>query len=159
MGFLIVSGASCTQKPDLPAINTSGLINSLNQLNSIENLNQPAPINQNVNTNTNINTNSVTSTSPLPIEETVAETVIIKNSIFDPTILSITVGTTVTWKNEDSLLHQIAADPNPEHADLPDLLSKVLATGESYSYTFTTKGTYGYHCNLHPAMKGTIMVE
>ena len=85
--------------------------------------------------------------------------IIIKNFAFDPSTVTVKVGTTVTWKNEDSVMHNIASDPHPTHTDLPELDSKELASGESYSFTFNKTGTFGYHCHLHPNMKGKVMVE
>jgi len=83
----------------------------------------------------------------------------IQNFAFDPPSLTVKAGTTVTWTNQGSAPHQIASDPHPTHTDLPGLQSAVLSTSQSYSFTFTKKGIWGYHCHLHPAMTGTIIVE
>ncbi|MFH0711414.1 MAG: plastocyanin/azurin family copper-binding protein [Candidatus Aenigmatarchaeota archaeon] len=88
-----------------------------------------------------------------------SSTVKIKNFAFTPNILVIKKGMTVTWSNEDSTPHQIASDPHPTHTDLPELVSGILSNGQNYSFTFTKTGTFGYHCHLHPSMKGTIVVQ
>ena len=61
-------------------------------------------------------------------------------------------GTTVTWDNEDDIPHTVASS-----AKL--FKSKVLDTGDTFSFTFTTPGVYEYLCSLHPHMTGTIVVE
>lgn len=88
-----------------------------------------------------------------------ANAVAIKDFAFSPATLTVKVGTTVTWTNQDSAPHQIASDPHPQHTGLPGLFSDSLGKGQSYSFTFDKAGTLGYHCHLHPNMKGTIIVE
>jgi len=83
----------------------------------------------------------------------------IKNFAFDPADIRIKKGTTVTWINEDSDPHKIASNPHPVHTDLPELVSGTLSSGQSYSFTFTKTGTFGYHCHIHPSMTGRIIVE
>jgi plastocyanin len=77
--------------------------------------------------------------------------VTIDNFTFNPQTLTVKAGTTVTWTNQDDIPHTIA---NP-----PTFRSKPLDTEQSYSFTFTTPGTYKYFCSLHPHMTGTIVVE
>ena len=78
--------------------------------------------------------------------------VAIDNFTFSPQRLTIKAGTTVTWTNNDDIPHAIAATNRL-------FKSKALDTGDTYAFTFTTRGTYGYFCSLHPHMTGTIMVE
>jgi plastocyanin len=59
----------------------------------------------------------------------------------------------VTWTNKDDIPHGIAATNNAFKR------SQALDTDDSYSFTFTTPGTYQYFCYLHPHMTGTIVVE
>jgi len=79
----------------------------------------------------------------------------IKNFAFSPATLTIKTGTTVTWTNQDGAPHQISSDPGAPVA----FNSESLANGASYQFTFTQAGTYDYHCTIHPAMKGTIIVQ
>jgi plastocyanin len=79
----------------------------------------------------------------------------IKNFAFGPASLTIRTGTTVTWTNQDGAVHKIASDPGTPVA----FTSESLANGASYPLTFTTAGTYTYHCTIHPSMKGTILVQ
>lgn len=85
-------------------------------------------------------------------------TVSIEGFAFSPEEITIKKGTKVTWTNKDAAAHQIAANPHPLHTSLPELTSPILAQGESYSFTFQKTGTIGYHCHLHPSMRGTITV-
>jgi len=80
-------------------------------------------------------------------------TVTIDNFFFTPAALTVKAGTTVTWTNKDDIPHGIGATNNA----FPK--SKALDTDDSYSFTFTTPGTYQYFCYLHPKMVGSIVVE
>jgi plastocyanin len=77
--------------------------------------------------------------------------VTIDNFTFSPAQLTIKVGTTVTWKNQDDIPHTIVSAGK--------FRSKALDTDDSYSFTFTAAGDYTYFCSLHPHMTGTIKVE
>ena len=61
-------------------------------------------------------------------------------------------GTTVTWKNEDDIPHTVVSTTKA-------FRSKALDTDDSFSFTFTTPGTYEYFCSLHPHMVGTVVVD
>lgn len=80
----------------------------------------------------------------------------IKNFSFSPATLTIKAGTIVVWTNQDPVPHQIASD---SASNLSGLISSALSQGQSYSFTFTKTGTFGYHCQIHPSMAGTIIVE
>ena len=82
-----------------------------------------------------------------------AATVSIDNFTFTPPTVTVKAGTTVTWTNKDDIPHGIASANNGFAR------SKALDTDDSYSFTFTTPGTYAYFCYVHPFMKGTIVVE
>ncbi len=84
--------------------------------------------------------------------------VAIQNFAFAPPTLQITAGTTVTWTNRDAADHQIINDATGQAAQGALFMSNPLPQGATYSFTFTTAGTYPYHCNIHPSMKGTITV-
>jgi plastocyanin len=71
---------------------------------------------------------------------------------FDPASVTVAIGTTVTWTNQDSSNHTVVADDGSWKSDS-------LAKGASFSYTFDKAGTYTYICSVHPAMTGTIIVK
>ncbi len=77
----------------------------------------------------------------------------IDNFTFTPQTLTVKTGTTVTWTNKDDIPHGIASDNNAFAR------SKALDTDDSFSFTFTTPGTYHYFCYVHPHMTGTVVVE
>ena len=69
----------------------------------------------------------------------------------DVTHVVIGVNNTVSWMNNDNTPHTVTSDSN-----LFD--SGAIAAGQSWSYTFTTPGTYQYHCSYHYWMTGTVVV-
>ena len=79
-------------------------------------------------------------------------TVTISGFAFSPATSTVAVGTSVTWVQEDSVPHTIVADNG-------GFESTKLSKGQSWSHTFSTAGTYPYHCSIHPSMKGKIVVE
>lgn len=76
----------------------------------------------------------------------------IDNFSFGPAIVTVPVGTTVTWTNRDDIPHTVVSDDKV-------FKSKVLDTDEKFSYTFTKPGTYGYFCSIHPKMTGKVVVQ
>ncbi|GAC1580242.1 MAG: hypothetical protein NVS3B18_13890 [Candidatus Dormibacteria bacterium] len=78
-------------------------------------------------------------------------TVDIKDFAFKPTPLSITKGTTVTWKNSDASTHTAAGD----HSEFD---TGNIAPGATGSFTFASAGTFTYHCGIHQYMTATITV-
>lgn len=72
-----------------------------------------------------------------------------RNFQFEPKVLTIPLGTKVTWVNDDSAVHTVNSDW---------FNSRELSTGGTFDYVFTQKGTFDYSCNIHPGMVGTIRV-
>jgi len=80
--------------------------------------------------------------------------VTIMNFKFDPTPLTIPVGTTVTWTNQDTAPHTATSDPGSAFVFDTGMLQK----GQSGKITFNTAGTFTYFCTVHPNMHGTVTV-
>jgi plastocyanin len=80
-------------------------------------------------------------------------TVTIDNFTFGPATITVPIGTTVTWVNQDDIPHTVVSD------DKKMFRSKVLDTDERFSFTFTTPGSYGYFCSIHPHMTGKVVVK
>jgi plastocyanin len=78
-------------------------------------------------------------------------TVNIHDHTFDPAALNVAPGTTVTWTNNDTEAHTVTADNG-----LFD--SGVIEPGQSYSTWLGGSGTVSYHCEIHPDMKGSVVV-
>lgn len=89
-----------------------------------------------------------------PVIPSTAASVDIRDYAFTPAKITVKVGATVTWTNEDGMSHDIT--PDEETADFK--ASALFSKGESYSVTFNTAGTYTYYCSPHPYMKGTVEV-
>jgi len=92
-------------------------------------------------------------TNPPPPGNTPPNTVVIANFAFSPASLTVSVGDTVTWRNDDNVGHTVTSDSGSE------LGSALLSHGQTYQHVFTTTGTYPYHCNVHTTMRGTITVQ
>ena len=76
----------------------------------------------------------------------------IANFTFDPPILTMKAGTTVTWVNNDDIPHLVSEKDGK-------FRSSALDTGDKFSQTFSTAGTVEYFCAIHPHMTGKIVVE
>ena len=79
-------------------------------------------------------------------------TVDIDNFAFTPAALTVTAGTTVTWKNEDDSPHRIGDKDGT-------FKSAALDTDDTFSHTFAAPGEYPYICTIHPYMVGKIIVK
>lgn len=97
---------------------------------------------------------STASSTPAVPDATATDAVAINNFAFGPKAVTVKVGMTVTWTNNDDVGHTVTADQ--ESAEAPS--SKTFNKGETYSFKFTKAGTYTYHCQPHPYMHGTVVV-
>jgi plastocyanin len=82
-----------------------------------------------------------------------ATAVAIRNYAFAPAVLSIVAGTKVTWTNDDVAPHTVTVSSGPVTFSSP-----TLNKGDSFTYTFTTAGTYSYYCAVHPEMTAKVVV-
>jgi plastocyanin len=80
-----------------------------------------------------------------------ANSVSIVDFAFNPTSINVKTGTTVAWTNTGSAAHTVTADDN-------SFDSGNLNGGGTFSQTFTTAGTFAYHCKIHSQMKATVVV-
>ncbi|HLZ46554.1 MAG TPA: cupredoxin family copper-binding protein [Gemmatimonadales bacterium] len=71
---------------------------------------------------------------------------------FNPKRIQIAAGTTVTWTNNDPLVHTVTADDGSWD-------SGPIEPGKSWSHTFTQPGEYALHCTPHPFMKAVVVVR
>ena len=74
------------------------------------------------------------------------------NRAFNPAELDVAVGTTVTWTNSDSTAHTTTSDGAGWN-------SGTLQPRAQFSTTFSTAGTFRYHCSIHPDMVGSVVVR
>jgi len=96
-------------------------------------------------------TGSAASTGPTT-PSTGAASISIKNFSFSPVPLSVKAGDTITITNNDSTDHT-ATDGGGAFD------TGHIAPGAFKTVTITKAGTYNYHCNIHPFMKGVINVS
>jgi plastocyanin len=109
--------------------------------------------------NTNTSTQNKQSSNNSPTanagQASMTGTVNITNMMFTPSQITVAKGGTVTWTNNDSTTHTVVDDLSnvggPNSGD--------IAPGATYSFTFTKTGSFQYHCNIHPSMRGTIVVK
>ena len=81
-----------------------------------------------------------------------AAAVTIDNFTFKAPLVTVRPGTTVTWTNGDDIPHTVVSKDGV-------FKSKVLDSGDRFSFTFAKPGQFGYFCSLHPHMTGTIIVK
>ena len=78
--------------------------------------------------------------------------IIVKDFMFNPALLTVKAGSTVTWTNMDDEPHTVVSDTGV-------FKSGGMDTNESFSYKFDKPGTYHFTCSIHPRMVGTIVVQ
>ena len=78
--------------------------------------------------------------------------VTIDNFTFNPQRLTVSAGSTVTWTNNDTTAHTSTATDGSWN-------SGTIAPGATFSRAFPARGTFPYHCTIHPGMVGTVTVQ
>ena len=74
-----------------------------------------------------------------------------KSYRFDPNVIEVQAGATVTWTNDDNFTHTVQVDGQDDHR---------VGRGDHVSIRFPTPGTYRYTCTLHPHdMDGEVIVR
>jgi plastocyanin len=74
----------------------------------------------------------------------------LNNLAFEPSQIQIAKGETVTFRNDDSVTHDVVGDGWD---------SGTLEPGKSFPHTFATAGTFAIHCSIHPSMTATVIVK
>ncbi len=92
--------------------------------------------------------------TPAPLADATINIVAISgSSSFAPSPTTVTVGQRVIWKNIDTRNHNIIQDAN-------SFTTPIIAAGVAADpVTMSTRGTFAYHCGIHPSMVGTITVQ
>jgi plastocyanin len=83
----------------------------------------------------------------------------LESPFFTPDVLNVKAGTTVTFVNTDGTTHTVTSvKPGTSTAD-GTFDSGFIKAGKTFTYTFSTPGTYDYVCMIHSQMRGTIVVS
>jgi plastocyanin len=94
----------------------------------------------------------------LPPEAFGSTIVIVRNFAFNPAQVTVSTGARVTWVN-------CGAPGSDSHTSTSDAAgvvgwsSPLLAPGATFTHEFTTAGSFGYHCEPHPGMTGSVLVN
>ena len=97
------------------------------------------------------------------------ETVTIEGIAYSPAELKVPAGTTVTWTNDDDVLHTVTSGRQAEQgvpgvSDGKDARpdgtfdGELDGAGTTFEFTFDEPGTYAYYCNVHVGMVGEVVV-
>ncbi|MDE1877968.1 MAG: cupredoxin domain-containing protein [Thaumarchaeota archaeon] len=87
-----------------------------------------------------------------------ADCVAAKNC-FSPNPLNVTPGTTVTWKNTDTVSHYVTSgQPSDNTTGTVFDSGNLIKPGGTFQFTFANAGTYDYFCTVHPWMTGQVIV-
>jgi plastocyanin len=106
-------------------------------------------------TSTPVPTATTAQPTPSPTSTVVMVKIIEQNEkyAFSPATLSIKMGTQVVWTNTTDAPHTVTSDTAGVFGTTSN-----LTMNQTFMFTFTTAGTFAYHCNVHPYMKATITV-
>ena len=75
-----------------------------------------------------------------------------RDTFFTPATIHVRVSLPVRWTNEGMLIHTVVSDSSL-------FGSPTLSPAAWYEIRFDSVGTYPYHCDIHPAMIGTVVVD
>lgn len=140
---MTVLGAACSPKATINSGNTSVTVN--------------VPVNSIINAVNSSSTGDFSTSTNTAVQ---VKTVTISATGISQKTLTVSVGTKVIFVNTDTISHHIASNPHPNHTDVPGFEN--VNNDTKYSFTFTKKGTFGYHDHDDPqntATQGTIIVE
>lgn len=90
--------------------------------------------------------------APATTAPTATATVNIKRAGFSPATVTINANDSVTWRNTDTINHQVVANGG-------SFASPILGAGKTYTHTFRGGGTFRYHDGLHATLRGTVVVK
>ena len=94
---------------------------------------------------------------PTATPEPTPEPITAKIENFAHLDITVSVGTTVTWVNDDPAPHTTTSGTPANQTAEWD--SGNLSTGEQFSLTFNQVGTFAYFCKIHPSMTATVTVS
>src|SRR5258706_652258 len=81
-----------------------------------------------------------------------ANEVWMQNNTFNPSTITVSANTTITWRNKDSVTHTVTSDNGAFD-------SGNVGGGGTFPHQFTTAGTFSYHCTIHSGMTRQVTVH
>ncbi len=82
------------------------------------------------------------------------------NECYIPYVVTVSVGGTVTWTNDDTAAHTVTSGTLQDSESVGAIFdSSIFMAGKTFAYTFDEAGTYDYFCIVHPWMTGQVAVE
>ena len=81
-----------------------------------------------------------------------ANEVFIEGMAFSPSTITVAKGTSITWTNKDPVAHSVTSDTGKFDSGL-------INTNGTFSFTFSTVGSFPYHCTVHTNMTATVIVH
>jgi plastocyanin len=123
---------------------------------------QSSSIGNSGNSNSTSSSTSTGSGTKVSIVEEASE---MADQAYDPNLVNVKAGDTVTWTNDDSQAHTVtsgtdSSDPNMgKEFDSSPGLNTLLSTRQTFSHKFTTVGEFPCFCQLHPTMVGKVVVS
>ena len=98
-------------------------------------------------------TTTTTTTGATASASIVSGATVLTTTAFSPNPITIKVGDSVKWTNNDTIVHTSTANNGQWN-------SGILNPGQSFTTpAFTTAGSFQYHCTIHPGMVGTVTVQ
>ena len=98
----------------------------------------------------NYNNSGTTSSAATSSPSADVDSVSIVNMSFSPNTITVPIGATVVWTNDDTVAHTVKSDTFD---------SSTLNPGDGFDFVFANAGTYNYSCGIHPSMQGTVIVQ
>jgi plastocyanin len=79
---------------------------------------------------------------------------------FQPAIITVSPGTTVTWVSTDDIAHTVTSGTGTPADNAGELFDMPLPANGNVQFTYQNPGVYPYYCRIHQAMgmRGTINV-
>lgn len=79
--------------------------------------------------------------------------IVMKGLLFEPKDVTVKAGTTVTWKNNEDIPHNVVAEEGAEFQ------SDTFGKDGTFDFEANRPGVVKYVCTIHPGMQGTLTVE
>lgn len=101
-----------------------------------------------------------TPTQPAEPPDSAQVTITMTDEGFNPSEITVAIGTTVAFVNRSSTDMWPASAPHPTHTKYPEFDPKqAIAPGDSWNFTFAKSGSWAYHDHLGPSRFGKVIVE